>query len=246
MPRVLGSDPEGGAFAMEYLPPQRYPQWKSLLRDGTIDAGTARGAGQRIAAIHAATARSEDMARCFATDSIFHALRLEPYLLATANRHGGAAAQLQALAAVTGRTKLALVHGDVSPKNILVGPNGPVLLDAECAWYGDPAFDLAFCLNHFLLKCVWQPQWIAAYLECFDAFAYTYLAGVTWEPSAAIEARAAHLLPGLLLARVDGKSPVEYIVAESKREKVRRFSQRFLDQPVDRLVQIRQAWRDES
>ena len=48
----------------------------------------------------------------------------------------------------------ALVHGDVSPKNILVGPAGPVFLDAECAWYGDPAFDLAFCLNHLLLKCL--------------------------------------------------------------------------------------------
>jgi len=44
------------------------------------------------------------------------------------------------------------VHGDVSPKNILVGPKGPVLLDAECAWFGEPAFDLAFCLNHLLLK----------------------------------------------------------------------------------------------
>ena len=64
----------------------------------------------------------------------------------------------QRLIEVTGSTKLALVHGDVSPKNILCGPHGPVFLDAECAWYGDPAFDLAFCLNHMLLKCVWRPQ----------------------------------------------------------------------------------------
>ena len=58
----------------------------------------------------------------------------------------------------TQTNKRALVHGDVSPKNILAGPRGPVFLDAECAWWGDPAFDLAFCLNHLLLKCVWTPR----------------------------------------------------------------------------------------
>ena len=90
---------------------------------------------------------------------IFHDIRLEPYLVATAGGHpdraDGAAA---AGARSRPRPGAALVHGDVSPKNILVGPAGPVFLDAECAWYGDPAFDLAFCLNHLLLKCLWTPR----------------------------------------------------------------------------------------
>ncbi len=107
--------------------------------------------------------------RVFATDHIFFPIRLEPYLAATARIHADCAAQLQALIDVTPSTKLALVHGDVSPKNILCGPHGPVFLDAECAWYGDPAFDLAFCLNHTLLKCAWRPHWTDGYLACFDA-----------------------------------------------------------------------------
>jgi Ser/Thr protein kinase RdoA (MazF antagonist) len=96
--------------------------------------------------------------REFATDAIFHAIRLEPYLLATARAHPDRAAALEKLAKTTARTKLTLVHGDVSPKNILIGPQGPVFIDAECAWFGDPAFDLAFCLNHLLLKCLWVPS----------------------------------------------------------------------------------------
>ena len=144
------------------------------------------------------------------------------------------------------QTKLALVHGDVSPKNILVGPQGPVFLDAECAWYGDPAFDLAFCLNHLLLKCAWRPAFTAQYLHCFDALERTYLAAVKWEPAAAIESRASSLLAALLLARIDGKSPVEYLGDESERGRVRRFARRLLLEPVDGLAEIRARWEQEQ
>src|SRR5947208_5851567 len=100
------------------------------------------------------------------------------------------------LVATTQANKKALVHGDVSPKNILAGPHGPVFLDAECAWYGDPAFDLAFCLNHLLLKCLWVPQATARFLGSFDALAGAYLSQTGWEKPDGLEARAAALLPG--------------------------------------------------
>ena len=83
--------------------------------------------------------------------------------------------------ATTLTTKRALVHGDISPKNILQGPEGPVFLDAECAWFGDPAFDLAFCLNHLLLKGAREGADRARYLAAFSALADAYLAGVDWE-----------------------------------------------------------------
>ena len=149
------------------------------------------------------------------------------------------------LVETTAHTKLALVHGDLSPKNILVAAHGPILLDAECAWYGDPAFDLAFCLNHMLLKCLWRPQWRERYLACYDALASTYLAAVTWEPRAALEARVAHLLPGLFLGRVDGKSPAEYLTQESDKDQVRRVARSYLLRPADRLASMRDAWNAE-
>ena len=242
VPRILGEDAQSGAFAMEYLAPEQHPVWKSELRDGSIRSETAVAVARAIAAIHAGTAHRADLAQRFANDHIFHPIRLEPYLLATALRHPDCAARLHALAAATAGNKLALVHGDLSPKNILVAARGPVLLDAECAWYGDPAFDLAFCLNHMLLKCLWRPQWRERYLACYDALAAGYLARVSWEPPAAIEARAAHLLPGLLLGRVDGKSPAEYVTDENDKEHVRRVARGFLLEPTASLASLRAAW----
>ncbi len=245
VPRILGDDADSGAFAMEYLAPEDHPAWKAHLRDGVIDVAVAGEVGRRIARVHAATADDAEVARDFSTDHIFHPIRLEPYLLATAERHPDCAGALQELVRVTMENKRALVHGDVSPKNILVAASGPILLDAECAWYGDPAFDPAFCLNHMLLKCLWRPQWRDRYLACFDALAQAYLAGVDWEPAARIEARIAHLLPGLFLGRVDGKSPAEYLTGERDRERVRRVARAFLSQPTDRLDAIRDAWQRE-
>jgi aminoglycoside phosphotransferase (APT) family kinase protein len=245
VPALLGQDEESGALAMQYLPPAHYPLWKNELRDSHTDPAVARAVADRLVRIHAATAADPSVAAEFPTDRIFYDIRLEPYLVATAARHPDRAAALHALVAVTQANKRALVHGDVSPKNILVGPDGPVFLDAECAWWGDPAFDLSFVLNHLLLKCMWVPAARPGFLRAFDALAQTYLAGVAWEPAAALEARTAHLLPGLLLARVDGKSPVEYITEEAERDKVRRVARALLAAPVERLSAIRDAWREE-
>ena len=242
VPAILGEDAQDNAFAMAWLDPGAYPVWKAQLQGGLADIETAAAVGRHLVAIHAATAGDAQVARDFANDALFHAIRLEPYFVATARKHPDCAGALHRLVDRTAGTKHALVHGDISPKNILVGSDGPVFLDAECAWYGDPAFDLAFCLNHLLLKCVWRPHATAAFLACFDALAAAYLAGVTWEPRAALEGRAAALLAGMLLARIDGKSPVEYITGDADRDRVRRFAIPLLLQPAARLSDIRQRW----
>ncbi len=245
VPEILADRSHDGWFAMAYLDPGQHPLWKAELRDGRVDGAFAATVGSVLARIHSRTSLDASLAQRFATDHIFYPIRLEPYLAATATRHPDCAPRLTALIAQTQKNKHALVHGDVSPKNILVGPGGPVFLDAECAWWGDPAFDLAFCLNHLLLKCVWRPQWSARYLASFDALATAYLTGVDWEAPSALEARAAGLLPGLLLARIDGKSPVEYIVDDGDRARVRRVARQFLLEPVGTLAALGAAWNKE-
>ena len=242
-PRLLAQDTEQYLFVMEYLEPLDYPLWKHQLRDGLTDAGFASEVGTRLAAIHSHTAAHPEMADQFPTDGIFYASRMESYLETAARIHPDLEEIVYPLIHATMHTKHALVHGDVSPKNILNGPRGPVLLDPECAFYGDPAFDLAFCLNHLMLKCLWRPSSVTGYLDCYESLAESYLAGVNWEPAADMESRTARLLPGLFLARVDGKSPVEYITSESDKNLVRKTARALLFHPVDRLSEVMAAWR---
>lgn len=245
VPKILGHDPQAGLFAMPYFDPADNRPWKEELRLGRADPAVAAEVGRRIAHIHAATAGESDVARRFPTDRIFRAIRLEPYLEATAAHHPDLRDALYGLSRRTAENRRALVHGDVSPKNILVGPDGPVFLDAECAWYGDPVFDIAFCLKHMFLKCLWNPDYSLSYLACYDALASAWLDGVDWEPREDAEARAASLLPGLFLGRVDGRSPVEYVTEEVDRERVRRVARAFLASPPTRLREVRDAWQEE-
>ncbi|MFI1030040.1 phosphotransferase family protein [Streptomyces sp. NPDC020951] len=242
VPELLAHDPEAGVFAMAFLPPERYPMWKAQLLDGEVRVPTAAAVGELLGALHAAGAGDAALAAEFATDDNFHALRIEPYLLATAAAHPALRDILQGLADRTAGTHLALVHGDVSPKNILVGPSGPVLLDAECAWYGDPAFDLAFCVNHLLLKALVVPARREELLQSARVLAEAYGRCVDWEPRPALEARAASLLPALLLARVDGKSPVEYLTHDRDRLFVRTAASALLRAPAPTVADVVDAW----
>jgi Ser/Thr protein kinase RdoA (MazF antagonist) len=244
VPRPIAHDAQAGLFAMAFLDEPSHPVWKQQLLDGEVVAATAAAVGQVLGRLHAASAGVPQLAAGFETIDNFYALRLEPYLVATANRHPALAPALLELVARTAGTQHALVHGDVSPKNILVGPRGPVLLDAECAWYGDPAFDIAFCLNHLLLKGLVRPDARGPLSAAFDAFVQAYFEQVGWEPKDALQARAARLLPALMLARIDGKSPVEYVTREDQRAVVRSVAAALLCDPVARLAQVDRAWRD--
>jgi len=224
VPALIAEDRASGTFAMAWLPPERYPVWKSQLMGGELDPATARQVGDVFGRIHAATADRPDVAARFPTDALFHALRLDPYLVTAAHAHPDRAEPLLDLVEATAATRRALVHGDASPKNILVGPDGPVVVDAECAWFGDPAFDLAFLLNHLVLKSALHPDRAARYRAMCAALVDGYRAHVAWEPWDSLEARAAALLPGLMLARIDGKSPVEYLVGHPGSEAVRTFA----------------------
>jgi len=242
VPTVLAEDLTSHLFVMNYFDPATHPCWKNLLRDGIVDPAFAACVGGIIARIHRASAGSKALQEQFATQDFFMALRIDPYLLTAAKAHPDRAMRIREIADELAAARIALMHGDLSPKNILVGPDGPVILDAETACYGDPAFDLAFCLNHLLLKCVWKPVHINGYCVSFAALRDAYLSRVDWEDAQSLERRASALLAALLLARIDGKSPVEYLTAARDRDFVRAAARDYLVRPEFSLEDIRQDW----
>ncbi|HEV2516263.1 MAG TPA: phosphotransferase [Devosia sp.] len=221
-PEVIGEDRAHGIALLEYLPAEDYVLWKAELLAGRANPSVATAVAEALGRIHAATLNDPSAAAEFSTDQLIDALRLDPYLRFTAGRHPELAERILTVLATTANTKLALVHGDVSPKNILISnaDGHPVLLDAECAWYGDPAFDAAFCLNHLVLKSIHLPALRAALLDQATSFTATWLAHFPVALRATTDARVAALLPCLMLARVDGKSPVEYL-SDANRQVVR-------------------------
>jgi 5-methylthioribose kinase len=243
VPHVLGVDQESKSFVMQHLGVE-YLNWKSELLAGRVAATAASQLGKTLGRIHFKTALNDEIAKRFANDGTFYAIRLEPYLEEAARQHPDLSSRLKALIERTQHNPKVLVHGDVSPKNIMLGPLGPVILDAECAWYGDPAFDVAFCLNHFFLKAAHMPNVAAALLQNAQDFLKAYLQEVTWEPVPELEYRIASLLPGLMLARVDGKSPVEYLAVE-RGALVRTLAIEFLKQDKISFSMIDRRWAQE-
>jgi aminoglycoside phosphotransferase (APT) family kinase protein len=244
VPKVLGEDRKRHMFAMEFLAPEQYPLWKAELLESRIDLPFAATVGAALARIHRATAGRADIAAQFDHRAQFHALRIEPYLLYTADRNPDVAPAIRKMADAVATSSIAIMQGDISPKNVLQGPDGPVFLDAETACIGDPAFDLAFCLNHLLLKGARQPADADALAASFGALKEVYLDGVNWEARTELDIRAAQLLSALLLARIDGKSPVEYLTDESVRNFVRARAKMFLAQPALTLDEIARDWTE--
>ncbi|MGA7713866.1 MAG: aminoglycoside phosphotransferase family protein [Rhizomicrobium sp.] len=242
VPEILGEDPSRHIFAMSYFPPEEYPVWKMQLSQARGDTVFAARVGEAIARIHTTTAGRQDIAQTFANDAQFHALRIEPYLLYTAEKHPDVAERIKTIAQHVAQARIALMHGDMSPKNILCGPHTPVFLDAETCCYGDPAFDLAFCLNHLLLKCIWQPQNTEVYVACFAALKAAYFHNAHWETRSDLENRTAGLLAAILLARIDGKSPVEYIKLDRDKLFVRAMAKTFLRSEDITLGEMSARW----
>ena len=242
-PRVLAFDPVANVLVLEYLDPDAHTLWKADLMAGRLDLVVASAVGDRLGTIHELTSADPGLAEEFANDDLFVTLRIEPYLLRLVHHHPELADPVAALVDTTMSQRSALVHGDASPKNILIGPDGPVFLDAETAWWGDPAFDVAFCLNHLLLKSLLPGAPVDALLASVDALVSSYVAHVSWEDSAGLLQRVAALVPALLLARVDGRSPVEYL-GEAERAFVRAFALPRIVHPPATLVEITSAWKE--
>jgi aminoglycoside phosphotransferase (APT) family kinase protein len=238
VPKLLAASPEDGFFCMEYL--AGYRNWKEDLLAGECSPELASQAGSLLGEIHRRSWGDPRAAVDFATLNNFDQLRIDPYLRATAAKHPDCAALILAEAEFLRRDPSCLVHGDYSPKNFLHQQGRLVLLDCEVAWFGRPSFDLAFFLNHFLLKALYHAPAERQLRRLVDSALAGYAAAHAAHADQ-VAADTARLLPMLLLARVDGKSPVEYL-DQGKQAVVRQFARHFIVKTPPDLAAIVDAW----
>lgn len=225
VPKLFGYSHTYRGFAMEFISGPSTRLWKTDLFDKGISVQDSQRVAKVLGRIHQYSALSRFPASKFQNQTDFWALRLEPYIHSLIEKHPALAAPLHAQINSLKSHDKVMIHGDISPKNILFKDDTPVFLDAECATMGDPVFDVAFCLNHFILKALHSktlhsPVRRASYIAACLAFWEGYADWINWETSTGLEKRLTALLPILLLARVDGKSPVEYLTAP-KRARIR-------------------------
>ena len=142
---------------------------------------------------------------------VFDELRLDPYYRFTAARFPEFAPHLDRLIADCRNRAVSLVHGDWSPKNLLVHDGDVTAIDFEVVHFGNPAFDTGFLINHLLLKSIHRPELAGGYERCAAEFwrAYDPKEYWLWDSTMA-------QLGGLMLARVAGKSPAEYLTGPQK------------------------------
>lgn len=197
--------------------PQPHDNWKTLLLAGRLDPDHVAQFGRLLGTIHRNASGDPAVAAAFDDRSFYDSLRLEPYYRYTATQVPASAPFYDALLAETWATRLTLVHGDYSPKNVLVHRGRLILLDHEVIHWGDPAFDLGFGLTHLLSKAHHLPaqrrDFAAAAVACWDAYA-AVARDLPW--FAALEPRAVRHTLGCLLARVAGRSPLEYLDAAAR------------------------------
>lgn len=238
VPQIRQTTSETGYFAMEFL--DGFVNWKQEMLDAVFSNEIAAKAGEILGRIHAVSWDDPEVARDFDALENFDQLRIDPYLRATAAKHPSLSKPLLAEAARLRQSRQCLMHGDYSPKNMLHRNGRLVILDCEVACHGDAAFDMAFLLNHLMLKALYHSPIKTPLPDLFKAAqkAYTQALGA---PAPEVLDATARLLPMLLLARVDGKSPVEYLNAE-KQERIRQFTRPFILNRPRNLQTLSLAW----
>ena len=245
VPRPVMYD-EKNCIMIREAAPARCDTWKRDLLAAQINPRIACSAIDALAKVHEYTAAHREWYEDFRDQTFFDDLRLKPYILHILNRYPELTELANEQVTLLRENAVALIHGDYSPKNIMVDGEKIYIVDMEVACYSHPAFDLAFFTNHFFLKSIHLPAYRDEFLDLVSMMMERYLASVTYLPADEIECAAVRLLGFMLLARVDGKSPAEYLTAEKEKQSVRRLGLRILREGAYSFAQVIQMAKGEA
>ncbi|MGH9353062.1 MAG: phosphotransferase family protein [Terriglobia bacterium] len=226
-PEVIWVDRPNFLLIMTAAPPGSRA-WKELLLSGQVEAAIAGEAGKLLASVVLASQRDSNLQEAFQDRAVFDQLRIDPYYRTAAARCPDVAPAIRKLISDSWQIRTSLTHGDYSPKNMLVRGGKIFLIDFEVAHWGDPAFDSAFLLNHLLLKAFHRPERLPLYAVAARQFWESLTSNLKDANTEGFEGMTLRHLGALMLARIDGKSPVEYLTDEQVRDRVRRAARRIL------------------
>lgn len=219
VPKVIDINPAKFVLVIEWVEHGLKP-WKPMLLDGIIHTRTAGLLGSLLATWHTKLATNAAALSSCGADA-FDQLRVDPFYRSVARRNPQMRTEIENLITTMSERTSTFVHGDYSPKNVLADPNGavaPVVVDFEVAHYGDPAFDVAFMITHLLLKSVAIKRHSAEFRLAIEKFLSRYqevLVEIAWTKD---DPHLARHVGALLLARLDGKSPVDYLDFHQREE----------------------------
>ncbi|MEM7343362.1 MAG: aminoglycoside phosphotransferase family protein [Chloroflexota bacterium] len=216
VPTLVFDDEENHIIGMTAVP-QPHENWKTSLLQGIVETSLVRQFAEILAQIHRSPLDDASQLKSLFSDrTFFESLRVEPYYVYSATQVPQASQFLNALIEKTRRRQFAVVHGDYSPKNVLVYENKLVILDYEVIHLGDPAFDLGFSLTHLLSKAHHVKMQRQAFLEAARFYWQTYLDTRGAMEDKEFEPLAVDHTLACLLARVVGRSPLEYLDSEER------------------------------
>jgi 5-methylthioribose kinase len=218
VPEVLWADRANYLFAMTAV---RGLCWKNELMAGRIDSAIAARAGSLLGHLIRETWASDALRAKYGDLKAFEQLRIDPYYRTIAARHPDVRAQVVSVIEEMGQRRFCLVHGDFSPKNILASGDRVALIDFEVVHFGDPSFDIAFCLSLLLLGWFYQTALRKEREQVARAFFDAVRTTLPPQAASFFEKATLRHLGCLMLARIDGKSPVEYLPEESIQNQVR-------------------------
>jgi len=209
VPELIDFDAQDFTLTMERLP-RTCTVWKSDLLNGVIKPSIGADLGNILATWHNFGAQSKDSRDAYMEDSLFDQLRVTPFYRAVAKVNPPLDARIQELITEISTAKITLVHGDFSPKNIMItDANKPIVLDFEVMHTGNPVFDLGFISAHLLCKYLRTED--ESHRKPFRETAISFINAYAQACNLEVAKSLPHHVAVIALARVEGISPVNYL-----------------------------------
>lgn len=230
-PEVYFYDHDNFIFGREAAP-EHCVMWKSDLLGGLLDFVVAEKVIMSLAIVHNECSKDKQVAEDFADKSIFYDLRINPYIKFILQKYPRLTDFASPIIDELMNSSITLIHGDFSPKNIMIDRRKIYIMDFEVAHYGHPSFDLAFFSTHFVLKSVKNRQYGEAYLNMLGYMLDLYFGSIGFMDKTSLEASYVKLLSLIMIARVDGKSPAEYLTDPADKERMRQMAFAIIDNNI--------------